>query len=191
MARFKYVRNKQELLFAIKQEMQETLDRVSERMNQALGEQIESDVYQPGGLPNLVYHGGENQGGYADPNRGEYYPTFEFLEAWKIVSNPAPGKAAVAIEFDPSKLTKDAHMGLGGSDPRRNFADIMNLAYMGYASGYTSGLTVGGYNPVTKEDTTRFVSKYRHPYWTNFIKKMTTGGKIRQWTKEESMLPLE
>jgi len=196
MPRAKYIRNKQELIALLNVEMEKTLNKVVEAMEGELKNQIEKDTYQADYFPNIQYYGKTSMD---DDGSGQLdaYPTFEFLDAWKKNAgvDPTSGRPSVSIEFDPNKLSAMPHRALkGGHDVRKNLADILNLAYEGYEPGYTSGLMVGRPEGTIASDdpgTMRNVSKFRRPFWTNFIKRMTTGGIIRKLIKEYSTLNLE
>jgi hypothetical protein len=140
----------------------------------------------------MVYHGGENKSVEGDGMYGYFEPTYEFLEAWKKVISKSGDAPSISIEFDKSQLSKKAHKSVKGSDPRRNFADIMNLAYNDYNPGYTSGLMVGSVytDPYGggEIDTRHNMSDYRKPFWKNFKNKMTKGGKIRKYLRQEAKI---
>jgi hypothetical protein len=105
------------------------------------------------------------------------------------------GNPKITLYFVPSSLSKKAHKSLvDGSDPRNNLADILNNAYgngedlTARGDGYTSSLAVGGgIDGMTgAEIPSTYVSKFRKPYWTRFLKRLTKDGLMRKLIKEEA-----
>jgi hypothetical protein len=190
-----YAKNKQQLVAYINQDIDKIFERVGEKLLEELQKQIVKDVY--GGIPptyNQQYYGGK----YGDENTGFYEPTYEFLDAWNFRTAKNAGNPKITVYFVPSSLDKKAHRSIvGKKDVRKNLADILNNAYKGgddptdRGDGYTSDLQVGGgTNGMTGEviEPTH-VSKYRKPYWTRFLKKITSkSGKysLKQMIKEEA-----
>jgi hypothetical protein len=140
-----------------------------------LKNQIEKDTY--GKVPKKNYqYWSDNPSWDNDMYYPTFEPTYQFLNAWKAVVNRGDG--SVSIEFDPTKLDADAHRSIvTGEDVTDDLADILNLAYMEYKPGVTSGL-------LSKNG--KFVSPYRKPFWTNFIRKMYKEGGARKIIKEEA-----
>lgn len=183
--RLKYSRNKQELIAQINQSLEGIFNGVGEKALEELRNQIEKDVY--GGIPtyNQQYYGGK----YGDDMAGFHEPTYEFLDAWNFRTAKNMGNPKITLYFVPSSLDKKAHKSLvDGSDPRKNLADILNNAYSGYGDGYTSSLAVGGgIDGMTgAEIPPTMVSKFRKPYWTRFLKRLTKDGLMRKLIKEEA-----
>jgi len=167
MKRLKYVKSIKDLEAYISKEMTPVMDKVGEKMVEILQEQIQKDVYTQ---ENNVYE-----------------RTFDFLDAWHYRVLKNKGNPKIRLYFVPSALGEDAHRSLvDGSDPRKNLANILNLAYMNPDSdeefnttpGWTSSLMAGG--------DIRHVSHFRRPYWTRFLNKMTRRQGIRNLIKEEA-----
>lgn len=167
----KSIKNEYQLKVVLLSKMDDVIDRVVDKMLKALKDQIISDTYRNEYFPNVFYHDGTG------------HPTGEFLESWDTRDIRKTMKSVTGeIFFNPSKLSIDKSSWLhgslvrGGTDARKNLADILNLAYMGYTDGWTSGLMAGN---------GRHFSKLRKPYWDNFMRKMFDEGQIDKWMRQE------
>lgn len=168
MKRLKYIKNKQDLRAVIQQEFSEVFDDVANRMMERLDEIIVRDTYTYDYYPNKRYWGGNGT------------PTFEFRESWKKTNDLGINNLSVGIEFDPSGISHahDSIIKYGGNplDVSTFLAELLNV------DGYTSSLAW-----MNSKGEGVMVSKRRKPYWDNFIKEMTKGGKIRSWIKQEAL----
>lgn len=182
------LKNEYEIKLAILDGFGRVIEAVIERMMDELERQIMKDVYEHDYFPNLDYLGGRTG---LDENTNEAMPSFEFLNAWtKNALKQSLTSVSGGFGYDPSKMSHSGwqHGSVKtGQSVIENMADILNLAYMGYKEGYTSGLEVG--SPAEegiKGDTLRPLSKLRRPYWENFIAKMFDQGYIEKWIREEA-----
>lgn len=189
MKRTKYIETKQELTAEIMKLTKRALNKLGDKLLDELSEQILKDTYNADYMPNMVYYGGK----YGDDNYGFYEPTYEFLEAWNktINASKAKNESSISIGYNPKALSAKPHRSIvTGKDVRKNLANMLDV------EGYTSSLEVGSMgNPeMGIEATIRNVSKYRRPYWKNFMNKLRKRGLMRkliQQSAKEEKLKLE
>lgn len=167
-------KNENELLKHMSLIISRAIGRIILRMAADLKKQILEDVYYEDYFPNQMYF---DDGGRPTGSR---HPTWEFLNSWDTSPVINRGNEIYAeLFFNPKKLSLDTDKWKHGSpisgDARDNLADILDLAFNNYQAGYTSGLMVGD----------RHMSKFRKPYWENFIKNMFDKGQIEEWFIEE------
>ena len=134
------------------------IERATDRILQKLKDQIKKDVYTE--------------------KNDWYIRTGEFESAWMWDKIKVTGKSIVTQMFyDSSKVHHNGNWVHG--NPRKSsvesLADILNLAYNNYSSGYTSSLMFGK----------RHFSHFRRPYWENFIEKMLDGRELDRILTEE------
>lgn len=179
LGRFKYFKTSEELKIIINGEVSEALQVVGDKALERLDEIILRDVYTYDYFPNIRYYGGFAGGA----NEGFEQPTFEFRYAWeKFIEAKMGGTSELSIKYDSSQVGSAHNSIVTGTNVSKYLAQILNV------DGFTSGLMVGipaGVLSSSDAGTQRNVSKYRQPYWTNFMKEMSQGRKIRNWLKAE------
>lgn len=179
MRRTKYIETKNQLIAEVEKTLKPVLDRVGERLLEDLQEQIENDVYFYDYFPNMRYHGVNSW----DEEYGFAQPTFDFLEAWKVVSSKLQKNSLIEIKYDAKNMSTKAHKSIvTKKNMKWQLNKILNV------DGYTSGLMVGsiGNEEMGIKPTIRNVSKLRKPYWNNFIKKIKSKSLISKYMKQEA-----
>lgn len=179
LGRLKYIRNSGDLRAIVNAEVERALEKVGDKALRRLDEIIVRDIYAYEYFPNVRYvsGGGTNQRDSNGEQIRSAQPTFQFRKAWlkhieKVFGN---NKSELSIQYDPTKIGDSHNSIVDGQDVSEWLDEILNV------DGFTSPLSVGS----MERGNMRNVSKYRQPYWDNFMKEMTQGRKIRQWLKEE------
>lgn len=153
--------------------IEEVLESVSKRVLDALKQHIYKDTYKFEYWPNRMYH---------SRGAGDGYPTFQFLDAWKLSEMKRTVSGAVKeLFYDYSGMDFEAESWLHGSrwgDARENLAEILNVA--GYTSSLMVSSVVGHYVP-----NDRPFSKFRAPYYDLFITDMFAKGELQSIFVEE------
>jgi hypothetical protein len=163
-------------LLKLKPIVDSVLEDVSGKVLNLLKEHIYRDVYRLEYFPNKIYHGTS----YEDKMGGgkstfHSYPTFQFLDAWKLsdMKNVVNGSVK-ELFYDWSGMDFDAETWLHGSkwgDARENLAEILNV--YGYTSSLMVSSVVGHYVP-----NDRPFSKLRAPYYELFLVDLFVKGEL-------------
>lgn len=152
------IKNEAELNSLMEKLVGEALDKATVRILENLKLQIKKDVFT---------------------TKNDWYErTGQFEEAWEWTKIKSIGKTIVTEMFYNSSKVKHDGKWVHGNPKQssvENLADILNLAYNGYTSGYTSSLMFGQ----------RMFSHFRRPYWKNFIEKMFNENELNRILAEE------
>lgn len=146
------ITNEAELTKTLEQIIKLVIEHIAADISDRLQRQIETDIFTQ-----------DNQW---------YERTGEFENAWDWTPiRSSITEVTTELFYNSSKVhyhPKEWIHGNPGESAVENLADILNLAFNGYSSGYTSNLMFGE----------RHFSHLRRPYWSNLMKTLFDKGDL-------------